>query len=35
MHLILDADGAAPVTVSVTAPGNAGRVVLPLPGVLT
>ncbi len=32
--LILDADGAAPVTVSVTAPGNAGRVVLPLPGVL-
>lgn len=32
--LVLDADGAAPVTLPVTAPGNAGRVVLPLPGVL-
>jgi len=32
--LVLDADGGAPVTLPVTAPGNAGRVVLPLPGVL-
>ncbi|HEX5720596.1 MAG TPA: carboxypeptidase-like regulatory domain-containing protein [Thermoanaerobaculia bacterium] len=32
--LVLDADGAAPVTLSVTSPGHAGRVVLPLPGVL-
>lgn len=32
--LVLDADGSAPVTLPVTAPGHAGRVVLPLPGVL-
>ncbi|HEX3128595.1 MAG TPA: carboxypeptidase-like regulatory domain-containing protein, partial [Thermoanaerobaculia bacterium] len=31
-ELILDADGSAPVTLPVTSPGNAGRVVLPLPG---
>lgn len=30
--LLLEADGAAPVVVPVTAPGHAGRVVLPLPG---
>lgn len=33
-ELLLEADGAAPVVVPVTSPGNAGRVVLPLPGVL-
>jgi protocatechuate 3,4-dioxygenase beta subunit len=32
--LVLDADGSAPVTLPVTSPGQAGRVVLPLPGVL-
>ncbi|MFL6203072.1 MAG: carboxypeptidase regulatory-like domain-containing protein [Thermoanaerobaculia bacterium] len=32
--LVLDADGGAPITLPVTAPGNVGRVVLPLPGVL-
>jgi len=32
--LILDADGSAPISLPVTAPGNGGRVVLPLPGVL-
>lgn len=32
--LLLDADAAAPVVVPVTAPGHAGRVVLPLPGSL-
>lgn len=32
--LLLEADGAAPVVVPVTSPGNAGRVVLPLPGIL-
>jgi protocatechuate 3,4-dioxygenase beta subunit len=31
-ELLLDADGSAPVSVPVTSPGNAGRVVLPLPG---
>ena len=31
-ELVLAADGGAPVTVPVTAPGNAGRVVLPQPG---
>jgi protocatechuate 3,4-dioxygenase beta subunit len=30
--LVLEADGTAPVTLPVTAPANAGRVVLPLPG---
>lgn len=30
--LVLDADAAAPIVVPVTAPGHAGRVVLPLPG---
>ena len=34
-ELYLDAEGAAPIVVSVTAPGNAGRVVLPRPGGLT
>ena len=33
-ELILDADGAAPVSLPVTSPGNGGRVVLPLPGSL-
>lgn len=32
--LVLDADGSAPVTLPVTSPGQAGRVVLPLPGTL-
>jgi hypothetical protein len=32
--LVLDADGSAPVNLPVTSPGQAGRVVLPLPGVL-
>ncbi|HYN20799.1 MAG TPA: carboxypeptidase regulatory-like domain-containing protein, partial [Thermoanaerobaculia bacterium] len=31
-ELILEANGSAPIAVPVTAPGNAGRVVLPLPG---
>ena len=30
-ELVLEADGAAPVTLPVTAPGSAGRAVLPLP----
>lgn len=34
-ELLLDADGSAPVAVSVTAPGNAGRVILPQPGALS
>jgi hypothetical protein len=31
-ELLLDADGSAPVSLPVTSPSNAGRVVLPLPG---
>jgi hypothetical protein len=31
-ELVLDADGSAPLSMPVTAPGNAGRIVLPLPG---
>jgi hypothetical protein len=33
-ELLLDADGSAPISLPVTSPGNAGRVVLPLPGSL-
>ncbi|MFL6293896.1 MAG: carboxypeptidase regulatory-like domain-containing protein [Thermoanaerobaculia bacterium] len=31
-ELLLDADGSAPIALQVTAPGNAGRVILPQPG---
>ncbi|HYN19408.1 MAG TPA: carboxypeptidase-like regulatory domain-containing protein, partial [Thermoanaerobaculia bacterium] len=34
-ELLLDATGSAPIALTVTAPGNAGRVVLPRPGGLT
>ena len=34
-ELLLDAEGGAPISLPVTAPGHAGRILLPLPGGLT